>query len=115
MDGNTKFESGDFRNILPRFTQEALAANLELVELLKRIAKQKDATVAQIALAWILAPKTMDCAHSRTTKFNRLTENNASVDVRLNVEDIKAIEYATSQVQITGARYPEHLEKTTGL
>jgi len=115
MNENTKFESGDFRTTLPRFTAEALKANQALIDLLGKIAAEKNATPAQIALAWLLAQKPWMVPIPGTTKLNRLTENNGAVFIQLTPSDLRAIEDAASKIQIQGARYPEHLEKTTGL
>jgi len=115
MDENTKFAIGDFRNILPRFTPEALKANQSLIELLGTIAKEKNATPAQIALAWLLAQKPWIVPIPGTTKLNRLTENNGATVIQLTATDLKAIEESASKIEVHGARYPEHLEKTTGL
>src|SRR5690349_3155606 len=115
MNENTKFESGDFRNILPRFTPEALKANQTLIDLLGTIAKQKKATPAQIALAWLLAQKPWIVPIPGTTKLNRLTENNDAASLVLTAEDLRAIDESASKIEVLGARYPEHLERTTGL
>jgi len=115
MNENTKFDQGDFRNSLPRFTQEALKANQQLIELLGRVAKEKNATVAQIALAWVLAQKPWFVPIPGTTKLHRLTENNGAAFIQLTIDDLKAIDKAASEIEVVGERYPEHLEKTTGL
>jgi aryl-alcohol dehydrogenase-like predicted oxidoreductase len=109
---NTTFESGDFRNMLPRFTQEARKANQALVDLLAKVAKQKDATPAQIALAWLLAQKPWIVPIPGTTKLNRLEENIGSASMELTENDLREIEEAASKIKIEGARYPESLEKT---
>ncbi len=115
MNENTKFAEGDFRNILPRFTQDALKANQQLIDLLGKVAKEKNATVAQIALAWVLAQKPWFVPIPGTTKLHRLTENNGAALVQLSQEDLKAINDAAEEIKVVGDRYPEHLEKTTGL
>lgn len=115
MNGNTKFENGDFRNILPRFTQDALKANQQLIDLLAKVAKEKNATPAQIALAWLLAQKPWIVPIPGTTKLHRLTENNGAAVIQLSSDDLKAIDKAASEIEVVGDRYPEHLEKTTGL
>ena len=115
MDANTKFESNDFRSTLPRFTPEALKVNVALVDLLNRIAKQKNVTPAQIALAWLLAQKPWIAPIPGTTKLNRLEENNGATVVELTANDQRDIGAAAAQFQLQGARYPERLEKMTGL
>jgi len=115
IDPQTKFESTDFRNILPRFTAEARTANQKLIDLLAQIGKSKGATVAQIALAWLLAPKPWIVAIPGTTKRSRLDENNGAANIVLTSADLKAIDEAASSIEIQGTRYPEHLEKMTGL
>jgi len=114
MDENTKFGSADFRSTLPRFTPEALKANQAVVDLLGRIAKQKGATPAQIALAWLLAQKPWIVPIPGTTKLHRLEENLAAADVSLTSEDLREIEEAASEIEVQGARYPEKLEAMTG-
>jgi len=114
MDENTKFDSTDFRNILPCFTPEALKANQALIDLLARIAKQKKATTAQIALAWLLARKPWIVPTPGTTKLNRLDENIGAVAVELTPDDLREIESAASKIKVQGARYPEKLEQMTG-
>src|ERR1700690_2148950 len=115
MDANTKFESTDFRSTLPRFTPEALKANQALIDLLGSIAKRKKATPAQIALAWLLAQKPWIVPIPGTTKLNRLEENNGAAVVELSSEDLRDIDSAASRITVEGARYPERLEKMTGL
>ena len=114
IDENTKFVSTDFRNIVPRFTPEARKANQDLVDLLRKIAEQKKATPAQIALAWLLAQKPWIVPIPGTTKLNRLEENIGAVAVELTSDDIHEIETAAAKITLQGARYPEHLEKLTG-
>ena len=115
MDENTELQSNDFRSTLPRFTPEARKANQAVVDLLTSIGKQKEATPAQIALAWLLAQKPWIVPIPGTTKLHRLEENIGAVTIELSSEDLKQIEEAASQIKIEGARYPEHIEKMTGL
>ncbi len=115
IDEKTTFVSSDFRNLVPRFTPEARKSNLALVDVLRTIATRKKATPAQIALAWLLARKPWIVPIPGTTKLARLDENIAAVAIALSPEDLRSIESATSQITIQGARYPEHLEKRTGL
>jgi aryl-alcohol dehydrogenase-like predicted oxidoreductase len=115
MDENTTFESNDFRNTIPRFTAEARKANQAVVDLLRRIAEQKNATPAQIALAWLLAQKPWIVAIPGTTKLQRLEENIGAVDVELTAGDLREIDQAASQISIQGARYTEDMERRTGL
>ena len=110
----TTFDSTDFRNSLPRFTPEARKANQALVDLLGVIAGQKQATVAQIALAWLLAQKPWIVPIPGTTKLHRLEENIGAAAVELTAEDLSAIGEAADSVSVLGARYPEALEKMTG-
>jgi aryl-alcohol dehydrogenase-like predicted oxidoreductase len=111
---NTKFDSTDFRNIVPRFTPEARKANQALVDLLSSVAKRKKATPAQIALAWLLAQKPWIVPIPGTTKFHRLEENLGAASVELTPEDLREIESASSKIKLEGARYPERLEQLTG-
>jgi len=115
IDEHTTFDSSDFRNIVPRFTPEARKANLALVGLLRKIAKRKKATPAQIALAWLLAQKPWIVPIPGTRKLERLDENIGAVAVDLASEDLREIDRAASTITIEGARYPETLEKRTGL
>ena len=115
MNENTTFDTGDFRNILPRFTPEALKANQALVDLLGKIAKRKNATPAQIALAWLLAQKPWIVPIPGTTKLNRLEENTAAVAIELTSNDLREIEELASGIRVQGARYPEQIERMTGL
>jgi aryl-alcohol dehydrogenase-like predicted oxidoreductase len=114
MDENTKLESTDFRSTLPRFAPEARKANLALVDLLGRIADRKQATPAQIALAWLLARKPWIVPIPGTTKLHRLEENLGAADVELTPDDLREIEGTASKITVQGARYPEHLERMTG-
>src|SRR5271155_4229986 len=111
IDENTKFDSADFRSSLPRFTPEALKGNQALIELLASIAKKKNATPAQIALAWLLAQKPWIAPIPGTTKLSRVEENIGAVAVELTPEDLRDIEAAASKIKIEGDRYPERLEK----
>lgn len=115
IDENTTFESSDFRNIVPRFTQENRQANQTLVDLLRDIGKRKGATPAQIALAWLLSQKPWIVPIPGTTKLQRLEENIGAANVELTTADLQEILSASEAIEIRGARYPEHLEKRTGL
>ena len=115
IDANTTFDSGDFRANLPRFTQEALKANQILITLLGGIATRKKATTAQIALAWLLAQKPWIVPIPGTTKLNRLEENIGAAAIELTPDDLREIDSAASKIKVHGARYPERLEKMTGL
>jgi aryl-alcohol dehydrogenase-like predicted oxidoreductase len=115
IDENAKFDSTDFRSTLPRFTPEALKTNQALIDLLGRIAKRKNATPAQIALAWLLAQKPWIAPIPGTTKLSRLEENIGALSIRLAPEDLREIDAAASKITVEGARYPERLEKMTGL
>jgi len=115
IDENTTFDSSDFRNIVPRFTSEARKANRALVDMLGRVAAQKNATSAQIALAWLLARKPWIVPIPGTTKLARLDENIGAAAVELTPEDLREIDNAAAKITIEGARYPEELEKRTGL
>ena len=114
MNENTTFDSSDLRNTLPRFTPEARKANRALVDLLGEISKRKNATAAQIALAWLLAQKPWIVPIPGTTKLKRLEENVGAVEIELTRDDLREIESAASQIEVQGARYPEHLEQLTG-
>jgi aryl-alcohol dehydrogenase-like predicted oxidoreductase len=114
IDQNTKFDSTDFRNIVPRFTEENRKANQALVVLLKEIADRKKATPAQIALAWLLAQKPWIVPIPGTTKLSRLEENLGAGAIELTGDDLGAIETAASAVTIQGARYPQHLQNRVG-
>jgi aryl-alcohol dehydrogenase-like predicted oxidoreductase len=115
IDENAKFESSDFRSTLPRFTPDALKANQSLIDLIGRIAKRKDATPAQIALAWLLVQKPWIAPIPGTTKLNRLEENIGAASIQLTPEDLRDIDAAATKITVEGARYPERLEKMTGL
>jgi aryl-alcohol dehydrogenase-like predicted oxidoreductase len=115
IDENKKFESSDFRSTLPRFAPEALKANQALIDLLGSIAKRKNATPAQIALGWLLAQKPWIAPIPGTTKLNRLEENIGAVSIQLTPGDLQEIDTTASKIKVEGARYPERLEKMTGL
>jgi aryl-alcohol dehydrogenase-like predicted oxidoreductase len=115
IDQNTKFESSDFRSGLPRFAPDALKANQAVIDLLGKIAKRKNATPAQIALAWLLAQKPWIVPIPGTTKLNRLEENIGAVSIELTPEDLREIAAAAAEIKVEGSRYPERLEKMTGL
>lgn len=111
---DTKLDSNDFRNTIPRFAPEARKTNQALVDLLDKIAKRRDATPAQIALAWLLSKKPWIVPIPGTTKLHRLKENIGAVAVELTTNDVHDIEYAASNIKIEGARYPESAERMTG-
>ena len=115
INENTTFVSSDFRNIVPRFTTENRKANQALVDQLTKIAKWKNSTPAQIALAWLLAQKPWIVPIPGTTKLHRLDENIGAVAVELSANDLREIDSAAAKITIQGARYPEALEKRTGL
>jgi aryl-alcohol dehydrogenase-like predicted oxidoreductase len=115
IDEKTEFVKTDFRNIVPRFTPEARKANQVLVDLLRTIAERKKAIPAQIALAWLLAQKPWIVPIPGTTKLSRLEENIGAVAVELTSEDLREIDSAASKITVQGARYPEELERRTGL
>jgi len=115
INENTTFDITDFRNIVPRFTPEARKANQALVDLLGKIAERKKATPAQIALAWLLAQKPWIVPIPGTTKLSRLEENIGAVAVELTPGDLREIDSAASLITVQGARYPEELERRTGL
>ena len=115
MDETTELGKGDFRSTLPRFTPEARKANQAVVDLLTSIGKQKNATPAQIALAWLLAQKPWIVPIPGTTKLHRLEENIGALAIELGADDLSEIDSAAQKIQVEGNRYPEHLEKMTGL
>lgn len=115
IDEKTQFAEGDIRKVLPRYTAAALVANKTLLDLLNQFAAQKNVTVAQISLAWVLAQKPWIVPIPGTTKLNRLLENNAAVDVNLTKDELIQIENAAAQIHIVGTRYTEAMEKATGL
>lgn len=114
IDEKSTFDSSDFRNTLPRFTPEARKANRTVVDLIGKIAKQKNATPAQIALAWLLAQKPWIIPIPGTTKVERLKENIGAADIELNAEDVREIDDAAANIEVQGARYPENLQKMVG-
>jgi aryl-alcohol dehydrogenase-like predicted oxidoreductase len=111
IDESTTFDKSDFRNTVPRFSEENRKANKVLVDLLGKIAKEKDATSAQIALAWLLAQKPWIVPIPGTTKLHRLEENVGSVKITMNAADLKVINEALSNIQVEGARYSEGAQK----
>ena len=115
INETTTFDKNDFRNNLPRFTSEARTANQTVVELLREIAERKKATPAQVALAWLLAQKQWIVPIPGTTKVARLEENIGAVDIELTADDLEEIDRATSKITIEGARYPEAMQRSTGL
>jgi aryl-alcohol dehydrogenase-like predicted oxidoreductase len=115
MDENTTFDNSDFRNKLPRFTPEARKANQALVDLIGKVAERKQATPAQIALAWLLAQKPWIVPIPGTTKLSRLEENIGAVNVELTPSDLQEIETAAAKIKVQGARYPEEMDRLTGL
>ncbi|MEY4166730.1 MAG: hypothetical protein RIR52_554 [Acidobacteriota bacterium] len=115
IDAATSFDVTDFRNILPRFTPEARQANQRLIALLEQIGGRLGATPAQIALAWLLAQRPWIVPIPGTTKLTRLEENNAAAGLELTPAEVTEIEALATSVRIDGARYPEHIEKMTGL
>jgi len=115
MDRDTKFASNDFRSILPRFTPDALKANQTLIDLLGKIAANKNGTPAQIALAWLLAQKPWIVPIPGTTKLHRLKENIDAASIALTNEELKDISDSLEKIKVTGNRYTEEFEKTTGL
>jgi aryl-alcohol dehydrogenase-like predicted oxidoreductase len=115
IDENSRFDSSDFRSTLPRFAPEAIKVNQALIDLIGRMAKSKNSTPAQIALAWLLAQEPWIVPIPGTTKLNRLDENIAAAAVELSPDDLRDIDAAASKITVEGARYPERLEKMTGL
>ena len=111
---DTQFDKNDFRNIVPRFSQENRDANQALVDLIGKFAKQKKATPAQVALAWLLAKKPWIVPIPGTTKLHRLEENIGTVNVHLSTGDLRQLETAATKIPVQGARYPEHLQKLVG-
>ncbi len=115
IDQATQFAEGDIRNTLPRYTEEARAANQALLDLLNRFAEAHNATTAQIALAWILAQKPWIVPIPGTTKISRLTENNGAAAINLSADELRDIEEASSNIQVVGTRYTKQMEQATGL
>jgi aryl-alcohol dehydrogenase-like predicted oxidoreductase len=114
IDEKTTFEPTDFRNVVPRFSEENRKANLAFVEWLKLFAARKKATPAQIALAWLLAQKPWIVPIPGTTKRDRLEENLGAVTIQLTADELREIDSAASQIEVQGARYPEHLQRMVG-
>jgi aryl-alcohol dehydrogenase-like predicted oxidoreductase len=114
MDENTKFGSNDFRSTLPRFTPDAMRANQAVVDLLNAIAARKNATPAQVALAWLLAQKPWIVPIPGTTRLSRLDENNAALEIELSPEDLRELDESSAKIRVVGERYPEKLEQMTG-
>ena len=114
MDENTKFDASDFRSLVPRFSPEALKANLALVALIRQVADEKNATPAQVALAWLLAQKPWIVPIPGTTKLHRLDEHLGAANVELSDSDLKKIDEVASKLSLEGARLPEAALKMTG-
>lgn len=115
IDESTKFAEGDIRNVLPRYTEKARKANQTLLDLINQFAERKNATPAQIAIAWVLAQKPWILPIPGTTKLHRLTENNGAAAIELTADELQEIENASAQIKVTGTRYTEQMEKSTGL
>jgi len=115
INESTRFVEGDIRNILPRYTEEARKANQALVDLINTFAQRRNATPAQIALAWVLAQKPWIVPIPGTTKLHRLTENNGAAFIQLTAQELQEIEAASAQVHVVGTRYTEQMERSTGL
>ena len=114
IDDSTTFDSNDFRNVVPRFTAENRKANMAFVDWLKEFAARKEATPAQIALAWVLAQRPWMSPIPGTTKLHRLEENLGAASIQLTAEDLRDIDVAVSKIEVHGARYPEHLQRMVG-
>jgi len=114
IDENTKFDSTDFRNIVPRFSPEARKANQSMIDLLNNIAAKKNATPAQVALAWLMAQKPWIVPIPGTTKLHRLEENIGSVSIEFTADELREIDNASSEIKVQGERYPEQLQKLVG-
>jgi aryl-alcohol dehydrogenase-like predicted oxidoreductase len=114
ISADTQFDKSDFRNVVPRFTPENRKANQAVVDLVIKVAEQKKATPAQIALAWVLAQKPWVAPIPGTTKLHRLEENIGAVNIELTPDDLRQIDIATSKIAVQGARYPEELQKLVG-
>jgi aryl-alcohol dehydrogenase-like predicted oxidoreductase len=114
IDENTKFDSSDFRNVVPRFSAEARKANQSMVDLLHKIAAQKNATPAQVALAWLLAQKPWIVPIPGTTKLHRLEENMGAASIEFTPGELHEIDDASSKIKVQGERYPEQLQKLVG-
>lgn len=114
ISADTKFDANDFRNKVPRFDPENRKANQALVEMIQQFAKQKNATPAQVALAWVLAQKPWIVPIPGTTKLHRLRENIGAASLQLTPADLRELESAAAKISVQGARYPEHLQKLVG-
>ena len=114
IDENTKLDSTDFRNTVPRFSPENRKANQALVDLLNRFAQGKKCNTCSNCISMVACTKAMDCSYSRHNKIERLEENIGAVDVELTADDLREIEEAAFKITIQGARYPEHHERLTG-
>ena len=114
INEDTKFDKSDFRNVVPRFSEENRKANQTVVDLLKQIAERKKATPAQIALAWLLAQEPWIVPIPGTTKLHRLEENIGAVNIELAPDDLRDVDIAASKIPVQGARYPEELQKLVG-
>jgi aryl-alcohol dehydrogenase-like predicted oxidoreductase len=115
IDEKTTFAEGDIRNILPRYTEEARVSNKALLSVIERFAKEKEATNAQIALAWVLAQKPWIVPIPGTTKLHRLTENNGAVEITFTASELAELTAVSEEVKVMGTRYTEAMEKSTGL
>ncbi|GGD69154.1 aldehyde oxidase [Emticicia aquatilis] len=115
IDETTKFAEGDIRNVLPRYTEEARVANKALLSVIERFAQEKEATNAQIAIAWILAQKPWIVPIPGTTKLHRLTENNGAINITFTGSELAELTAASEEVKVMGTRYTEAMEKSTGL
>jgi aryl-alcohol dehydrogenase-like predicted oxidoreductase len=114
IDENTKFDSSDFRNVVPRFSPDARKANQSMIDLLTSIAAKKNATPAQIALAWLLAQKPWIVPIPGTTKLHRLEENIGATAIQFTAGELREIDDASANIKVEGERYPEHLQKLVG-
>jgi aryl-alcohol dehydrogenase-like predicted oxidoreductase len=114
ISADTKFDANDFRNKVPRFDPENRKANQALVQMIEQFAKQKNATPAQVALAWVLAQKPWIVPIPGTTKLHRLRENIGAASLQLTPADLRELESAAGKISVQGARYPEHLQKLVG-
>jgi aryl-alcohol dehydrogenase-like predicted oxidoreductase len=114
IDENTKFDSSDFRNVVPRFSPEARKANQSMIDLLTSIAAKKNATPAQVALAWLLAQKPWIVPIPGTTKLHRLDENIGATTIQFSADELSEIDNASANIKVEGERYPEHLQKLVG-
>ena len=115
IDENTTFAEGDIRNILPRYTEEARVSNKALLGVIERFAQEKEATSAQIAIAWVLAQKPWIVPIPGTTKLHRLTENNGAINITFTASELAELTAASEEVKVMGTRYTEAMEKSTGL